>query len=199
MPIYHSYFAPQSHEPRERPHVLRLIPTEGPISAAFKPNKRVSTKSVSSHPSSLSTTSRKRQPCHLWRSIQHRISHDKTQQSSQPLFESANPEAPAASHAYSLVYPGIKKTIAIRYHADSAFWTDGIAGIAAAALRVVFVEYGKFLFQRLFGLLRGRIGYFFKTPYTRDFTRRRSIRSLGVEQYLAMSLSLMENSFTALA
>ena len=121
------------------------------------------------------------------------------EESKESLFECAYLNASAASHTCSLVDSGIQKPIAVRRHADSASWAGSIAGTAAAAFRIVLVEYGDFLFHLLFGLLRGRIDHFFKTPYARDFTRRRSMRSLGVAQYLAISLSLAESSFMALA
>ena len=72
-----------------------------------------------------------------------------TRQSGKLLLERANAEALTATHANDLVNPRVQKTVAIRNHANGTFWTDGVAGTASAALRIIGEQDGDLLFHHL--------------------------------------------------
>ena len=72
-----------------------------------------------------------------------------TSQSGKLLLERANAETLTATHANNLVNHRVQKTVAIRNHADGTFWTDGVAGTASAALRIIGEQDGDPLFRHL--------------------------------------------------
>lgn len=72
-----------------------------------------------------------------------------TRQSGKLLLERANAQALTATHANNLVNLRVQKTVAIRNHPDGTFWTDGVAGTASAALRIIGKQDGDLLFRHL--------------------------------------------------